>query len=543
MEKVENKKDVSLNLPNGYDVVTEYKDNIEQNIVDNLIDYFGRVYYRTNNTKHTGKIRNNSISKYDNQILNYISKKTLILLAIFIPLFFLGVLGFVLISSLAGGDIGSINAHLVEVAGAGTAKFASLQGLVIAGFIFSSFFIIASVAVLIWIGVWGYRRLLQTERINDKVNQWNRNFDNFVSNLKFGGLMNTIQASTPDFVVDKHTPSYDRRIYNLHNRIYSYADIPQDARRLEYLNLLSGFYKGNAFSLSFSSWEWFREAKVIDQDIDANLSQMNINIKRNLKRFEDGICVLAVDTFVDPDLNFVLNNPDGKNIRLQNKIFNNIFSLAVNNPKNAYKVFTPYVQHTLSRLKTWSDASKCIRQVIKEGTKIYVIFDGSNGFFKFDRILKKELNYVFNTNKVKPNVIFQDEKTIKEVYNENKIKCGSLDESASLMVEYILEEFDLLYTALEMATCYPTDAVIDSMKKTNRSTTLKDVLEDKKRSTSGLADRTINELNSQFANNAIDLNQLDVNLSRRPPMFNAQRASLTSNLEKFTTTKKSPFDV
>ncbi len=347
--------------------------------------------------------------------------------------------------------------------------------------------LLISVVLLVSVIYWMRLDKRFARHTREKIKEWNRVFERFSMSLDRASILNAVQSGIPDFVLDKRTPAYDRKIYNIHNRVYAYSGIPQDAKRVSYTNTLSGFYKGFAFSLSVSTWEWFREAKIVEEDLNNNASSLNIKLRRSLKRFEDSICLLVVDTFADPKLNFVLNNPEGKNIRLQNDIFNNIFSLAVNNGKHAHNVFTPYVQHSLSRLKTWSSTSKNIRQVIKEGSKIYVIFDADPDFFKFDRITKPSLNYVFNSKNISENTVYKNGEIIstandKKKKDKYKIKCGSLDETASLMTEYVLEEADLLYTALEMATCFPADDMfVRNADKGTRSKTLLNILEEKRR--------------------------------------------------------------
>lgn len=484
MKETITKKNKTI-LPEDFDVVTKYEETIEQSIVDNLFDYFGRTYYKIQNKNDGTIVRNDFISDHDIRLKKFIGNKN--------RFYSLGILGLVIsgIASVLGALLGFNNVTYFQVPYYIVIAIGTLclcLALFFSGFLLN----------------WNVINNKNKKRINKKITTWNNAFNKFSGNLSKVSIMNALECSIPDFVCDKHTPAYDKKIFNLHNRIYSYADIPQDAMRCEFSNLSSGFYKENAFSLSYSKWEWFREAKVIDKSINDKTKKTKdetkklINIRRSLKRFEDSICVIAFDTFSDPKLNFVLNNPDGRNIKLQNNIFNNVFSLAVNDTKLAYKIFTPYVQHTLARLKTWTDSSRSIRQVIKEGNKIYVVFDGNKDFFKFDRIVKPELNYVFNTNHVTPSVLMNENKKTIEEDKTKEIKCGSLDETAALMAEYILEETDLMFTALEMGTCYPLDSIIEEDKILN-SNSLLDILNEKREDSKKGKFDTINKLNENLS--------------------------------------------
>lgn len=507
-------------LPDGYDVVGEYQDNIEQSLVDNLFDYFGRVYYKNHSlnggTKDQIRLRNSYLSKYDKKIFKLINKKFVKYSIATLIILLLTIAGFLLFYFLVGGDYNSVINKADSLAQDPNLLINDQNGwLILFLVVFVSICLLGILGiVLLFITItWYTRSNRQYNRIIRKNKMWNRSFYNFATNLSEKGVLNAIQASIPYFVVDKHTPTFDKSIYNIHNRIYSYANIPQDARRIKFGCLSSGFYRGNAYSLSYSSWEWFREAKVIDQNkLEGN--KINIHARRSLRRFEDSICVLTVDTFAEPKLNFVLNNPDGKNIRLQNKIFNNVFSLAVNNPDLAYTVFTPYVQHTLARCKTWTDSSRGIRQVIKEGSKVYVVFDGKEDFFKFSRVIDPRLNYVFNSVEARSSVLLAKQNRLSDVSPNELLKLGSLDETASLMTEYILEEVDIMFTALEMATCYPMDNII--VKKQKHARSLYDVLEEK-RNNPGLRFKTLSQLDEKFdeVNKKVD----EIGLRQQAPLF------------------------
>ena len=507
-------------LPEGYDVIGEYQDNIEQSLVDNLFDYFGRVYYKNHSinggSKDQIKLRNSYLSKYDKKIFKLVNKKFVSYLIASLVFLLIATIGYVLFYFFVGSSYNDVINKANSLAVDPNSIITTSNGwliLFLVVFVVINLFALIAIIMLIFTISWYIKNNRQYNRIIKKNKMWNKSFYNFATNLTEKGILNAIQASIPYFVVDKHTPSFDKTIYNIHNRIYSYANIPQDARRIRFNCLSSGFYRGNAFSLSFSSWEWFREAKVIDQN-KVGPSKVNIHARRSLRRFEDCICVLAVDTFAEPKLNFVLNNPDGKNIRLQNKIFNNVFSLAVNNPDLAYTVFTPYVQHTLSRCKTWTDSSRGIRQVIKEGSKVYVVFDGREDFFKFSRIIDPRLNYVFNSVEARSSVLLSKQNRLSDVSHNELLKLGSLDETASLMTEYILEETDILFTALEMATCYPMDNII--VKKQKQAKTLYDVLEEKKNNP-GMKFKTITELNSSF--DEINKKVADIGFNQKAPTF------------------------
>ena len=466
-------------LPSNYDVVSDYQENTEQGIVDSLFDYFGKVYYQSDLNTRDKKVRNNYISKYDARILKMFARRTTKLWFAFAILFILGVAGLLGVYFGTTFDLQGIMQNTIE-------WIPGVWGVVLFAFIIALSIGMLIIAFILLISVIYWMKLDArfAKRTREKIKEWNRVFDRFSKSLEKNPILNAIQSGMPEFVLDKRTPAYDRKIYNIHNRIYAYSGIPQDARRISYTNTLSGFYKGAAFSLSNSTWEWFREAKLVEEEINDRNTEVNINVRRSLKRFEDSINLLVVDTFADPKLNFVLNNPDGKNIRLQNDIFNNIFSLAVNNPKHVHNVFTPYAQHSLSRLKTWTSICKNIRQVIKEGSKIYVVFDADPDFFKFERITDPSLNYVFNSKNISDNTVFKNGEVFSSKSNKKKnrykIKCGSLDETASLMVEYILEEVDLLFTGLEMATCFPTDDAFEKDVKNSRAKTLMSILEEKR---------------------------------------------------------------
>lgn len=124
-----------------------------------------------------------------------------------------------------------------------------------------------------------------------------------------------------------------------------------------------------------------------------------------------------------------------------------------------------------------------------------------------------------------PNVIIGDKKVVKEIKKNKKLKCGSLDETTSLMVEYILEEFDLMFSALEMATCYPTDSVIENIRNDIKSKTLLDVLEEKKTGKpSDLSSKTISQLNQPLEKNEAQAMAINNNV-KASPLFNRQNAS------------------
>lgn len=526
-----NKEIEKFALPKGYDVVTEYQENVEQGIVDSLFDYFGKVYYKSDVNTQGKKVRNEYISKYDKKLLKMFASRTHNLWFVFAALLFTGVVGLTLFLTLIGTDIADgVTSLAAKLSNFDTTSPLYMFLIVFFAIIFAFIIgcLLLSIITLVSVIYWMKLDSKHSKRMKDKIQEWNRVFDSFSKSLDKNSILNAVQSSIPDLIFDKKTPSYDRKIYNIHNRVYSYSSIPQDAKRISYTNTLSGFYKGYAFSLSTSSWEWFREAKVVEEDLRESNASVHINIKRSLKRFEDNLSLLVVDTFANPKLNFVLNNPEGKNIRLQNDIFNNVFSLAVNNAKYAHNVFTPYVQHTLSRLKTWSDSSKNIRQIIKEGSKIYVIFDSDPDFFKFERVANPAYNYIFNSKNLDESSIFKDGKKVSgkdtkksTKANAKSVKCGSLDETASLMTEYILEETDLLFSALEMATCYPADdAFINSSKENKKSKTLLNVLEEKRnKDYSKLATERINSITSDD----LDLQESTMNVpdwnSDKTPTF------------------------
>ncbi len=504
-------------LPEGYDVIGEYQDNIEQSLVDNLFDYFGRAFYKpsSSDNKNKIKIRNSYLSKYDKKIFKLVNKKFIVYSIVAAIFLLLTIAGFLLYYFFVGDSVNAVSIKASDLAASNNliTTQSGWLALFLAVLVFICLLGVLTLVFLVITVIWYFRTNKQYNRIINKNKMWNKAFYNFANNLSESGLVNAIQASIPNLVIDKHTPSFDRSIYNIHNRIYSYADIPQDACRTDFKCLSSGFYKGNAYSLSYSSWEWFREAKVVDENRQGK-NKINIHARRSLRRFEDNICVLTVDIFAEPKLNFVLNNPDGKNIRLQNKIFNNVFSLAVNNPDLAYTVFTPYVQHTLSRCKTWTDACRSIRQVIKEGSKIYVVFDGKKDFFKFTRIIDPRLNYVFNSVEARTSALIDQDHKLVRASTTELLKLGSLDETASLMTEYILEETDLFFTALEMATCYPMDNIIAKKRKNAR--TLYDVLEEKCNNPSSTKFKTLVELNDNFK----EIAQEDVAMKKRTiPIF------------------------
>ncbi len=506
-----------IRLPEGYDIINDYQENTEQAVVDNLFDYFGHVYYKNHGDSTVVKARNHYISKHDLNLFRLIDKKIIKFGVITSVLILLGVIGYILFYFLVGSTFAEVSQKSASLAGNWTTQQWDT--------LFISVFTIICLISFIGIVMFGFTlywiliKSTESKRVNNKIRDWNEVFYNFSHNLTKTGIHNAIQAAIPNLVIDKHTPAYDRKTYNLHSRIYSYGEIPRDAKKIDFKNVVSGFYKGSPWSISYSAWEWFREAKVVDQKTDADGRKVFVNVKRSLRRFEDKINVLTVDTFAESKLNFVLNNPDGKNIRLQNKIFNNIFSLAVNNPKLAYTVFTPYVQHTLARCKTWTDSCRQIRQVIKEGSKIYVVFDGKENFFNFDRITNPELNYIFNSRHEYTNVVVGGD---RRLYGKQKrFAIGSLDESASLMTEYILEELDILFSVLEMATCYPLDDALVAKEKSKR--TLYDVLEEKRNDADKLKYKTIQDLDDRFH----EIPKANVDLSQPwEPQFKGQKIDI-----------------
>lgn len=510
MQNIDN--NISKRLPDGYDVIDTYQNVTEQAIVDNLFDYLGKVYYKTDHSSKGEKIRNSAISKYDKQLFKFINRKIGVFLAwaaLFIAITIGGLLAF-------GILIGENQTKIVEQISTFSSQWnwslTSVEALVYSVAAIICLFALIALYCLVMIFYWFFTRCSQRTRVKEKVSQWKNNYARFTSNLTKSGIKNAIQTSIPELVFDKATPMYDKRIYNLHNRIYSYSNIPQDAKKNEYKNLSSGFYKGYAFSLSYSAWEWFREAKVVSQVASKSEHAIGFSAKRSLKRFSDSICVLTIDTFSEPKLNFVLNNVEGTNIKLQNTVFNKVFTLAVNNPKLAYTVFTPYVQHTLSRCKTWSQSSKAIRQVIKEGTKIHVVFDGKKDFFDFEMLTNPEKNIAFISKEkyLRSSSYPTNKRKNLTIYAKNKY--GSLDDTAALMVEYLLEETDILYTALEMGTCFPMN---NSFKQYNNNIekTLFNVLEEKKQSVS--LDPIITQLNERIR----EVPQAEVNFNTKKPTF------------------------
>lgn len=487
-------------LPEGYDVIDTYQRDTEQSIVDNLFAYFGKVYYQKHDLPvEVRKIRNQSISLYDRQLFKFLSKKigkSGILACIFI---IIAAILAGLFLSLVGSNVLTVSLKIEEWVLNGMLTTQVWETLVIIMIwiicLFILFGLIAAIKSLIWLN----RQSKERARVSKKVSEWNANYAKFTASLSKSGIKNALQIAIPELIFDKMTPAFDSKTLNLHSRIYSYCNIPQDAKKNTFKNLSSGFYKGNPFTISYSSWEWYREAKVISQSTNPK-NQKNVKVRRSLKRFEDSICVLTIDTFAEPKLNFVLNNPDGKNINLQNNVFNKVFALAVNDPRLAYKVFTPYVQHTLSRCKTWADPAKAIRQVIKEGSKIYVVFDGEENFFNFERITNKELNQVFSS---KDNYVRQ--LYGQKVYDKGmtkRVHFGSLDETASLMVEFILDEMDILFSALEMGVCYPSDDALTTTAKSDAKN-LHEILEEKKLA---LNPEPQNEIESETVNPDTSLN-------------------------------------
>lgn len=464
-------------LPEGYDVIDTYQKNTEQAIVDSLFGYFGKVYYQNEDVPtEIHKIRNRSASKYDHQLFKLLTKrigKNGVLACVFI---IIAAVLTALFSSFIGTDIRSVTLKIEYWVLDGILTTQAWEVLVILMLwiicIFLLFGLIAATKCIIW----AYRQHKEKVRVATKVSEWNANYAKFAASLSRTGIQNALQVAIPDLIFDTITPTFDRKTLNLHSRIYAYCNIPQDAKKSTFKNLSSGFYKGNPFTISYSSWEWYREAKIINQSTDKKNVE-NFKVSRSVKRFEDEICVLTIDTFAEPKLNFVLNNPEGKNINLQSGVFNSVFSLAVNDPRLAYKVFTPYVQHTLSRCKTWADPAKAIRQVIKEGSKIYVVFDGNANFFNFERLTNNELNQVFNSKDSYVKELFG-----QKVFHKGLIKrthFGSLDETASLMAEFVLDEMDILFTALEMGVCYPFDDALTVHAKPNMKS-LHEILEEKK---------------------------------------------------------------
>lgn len=499
-------------LPDGYDVIDTYQNITEQAIVDNLFDYLGKVYYETNHSSKGEKIRNTAISKYDKQLFKFINRKLGMFIAwavFFIAITIAGALSFsILVGSTPVKIVDQINIFAIDW----NWTLVYVEALIYSIFSLLCLFALISLFCLIMILYWFITRCSQRTRVKEKITQWKSNYARFTCNLSKSGIKNAMQASDPELILDKTTPVYDKRIYNLHSRISSYSDIPADAKKTEYKNLSSGFYKGYAFSLSYSSWEWFRDTKVINKIPSKSKQDSMVGASRSLKKLTDDICVLTIDTFAEPKLNFVLNNVEGANIRLQNNVFNKLFSLAVNNPQLAFKVFTPYVQHTLSRCKTWSQSSKSIRQVIKEGSEIHVIFDGKKDFFDFEMLTNPEKNVAFIAKeKYLKKTTSADSKARNSIaYLKNKY--GSLDDTASLMVEYMLNETDILYTALEMGTCFPTSNTFKHHSKKIEKT-LFDVLEEKRKSIS--FNSSIPQLNEELD----EMLQAETNFNSKQPTF------------------------
>ncbi|MGL4951044.1 MAG: hypothetical protein ACRC4M_04415 [Mycoplasma sp.] len=421
------------------------------------------------------RIRNKAVSKYDEHLFALIKRKfwSKIGFSAFCLLAFIG--GVVAWFFLIGSNLKFTVRTVQDWADASGIPLIYME--IIVGTAFALLMLLALTSIILFLlGLnWQFKKTREASRVKEKVNQWNQNYTNFANNLTSSGIKAAIQTSITDLIFDKGTPLYDKKTFNLHNRIYTYSSIPQDAHRIEFKNLSSGFYKGSPFNVSYSKWEWFREAKVIDQKINKESNVITNSVSRSLKRFEDSICVVTIETFAEPKLNFVLNNPDGRNLRLQNSIFNDIFSLAVNNQKLAYKIFTPYVQHTLSRCKTWSGNCKSIRQVIKEGSKLHVVLDGKDDFFNFDVITNPELNHIFRSKDLYFKNVVSGKPKAKTL--NKRLKFGSLDDSAALMTEYIFEELDVLISALEMGACLPVD---NSLRAKPNHKTLYDVLEEKR---------------------------------------------------------------
>lgn len=508
-----------IKLPDGYDFIDDYQKNTEQNVVDNLFDYFGHVYYKNYDGSTIKKARNHYISKHDIRLFHLLDKRILrngLLALIFGAI---AIVGYVLYYFFVGPTFGAVQEKVQSLIGQAGIDKIGWEIIIYGSFVLTCFFALLAIIFFGFFIYWIVVRAAEQRRVDGKIKDWNQVFYNFSHNLTKSGIHNAIQASIPDLVLDKHTPRYDRKSYNLHSRVYTYADIPRDARKIEFKNLFSGFYKGSPFSVSYSAWEWFREAKEISQKTDSTGHKVFVNVKRKLRRFEDKICVLSIDSYAESKLNFVLSNPDGKNIRLQNKIFNNVFTLAVNNPKLAYTVFTPYVQHSLARCKTWSDAGRAIRNVIKEGNKIYVIFDGKSDFFNFERITNPELNYVFNSRHEYTNVIIGGDRRIQG--KRKKFAIGSLDEAASLMTEYILEELDILFTALEMGSCYPLDDAL--LEKAKSKKTLYDILDEKREANLDHKYKIVGDIRDRFSEIPI----ADVELRNKfMPTYNNEKITL-----------------
>ncbi|MGL4948334.1 MAG: hypothetical protein ACRC42_03025 [Mycoplasma sp.] len=427
------------------------------------------------------KVRNSAVSKYDEYLFALIKRIFWTRVAWAAFYFFLCIAGLIVFWFVAGSSVSTVWNQIQIWASQAGMSVIYMQIIVIGVFaIILSFALVGLVYVMLALN-WKFKKGYELRRVRTKVDEWNQNYANFSHNLTVKGVRTAVSGAFADLVFDNVTPSYDRNSYNLHSKIYSFSNIPQDAQKIEFKNLNSGYYKGLPFNISYSKWEWFREAKVITQSTSVQKNEVKNKVSRSLKRFEDSICVLTVDTFSEPNLNFVLKNPDGRNITLQNKVFNDVFSLAVNNHKLAYKIFTPFVQHTFARCKTWSVNAKAIRQVIKEGTKLHVVFDGKRDFLNFEIITNPEYNYIFKSKDLYFKNVINEKPRISEL--NKRIRFGSLDESASLMAEYIFEEVDLFVSALEIAASLPMD---DFVQKRNSQKTLLDVLEEKRLAASGL---------------------------------------------------------
>ncbi|MGL4951679.1 MAG: DUF3137 domain-containing protein [Mycoplasma sp.] len=420
------------------------------------------------------KVTNKTVSEYDEGLFYLLNKKmkvTGIWSLIFFTLFGAS---FALWWYFIGTTFGAVNDNISIWAKSLSMDIVWMRVMIISALSIMGLFFIAGVVYLALFCNWKFRKNSESSRIKRKVNNWNQCYKNFSNNISLSGIKAAVESSVPDLIFDKTTPKYDKNSYCLHDRIYNYGNIPQDAHRLQFKNITSGFYKGAPFNISFSSWEWYREAKIINETNsknDANTSS------RSLKRFEDSICIITVDSFANPKLNFVLKNPDGRNIKLQNEVFNEIFSLAVNDKEKAYQVFTPYVQHTMSRCKTWSPNCKAIRQVIKDGSKIHIIFDGKSDFFEFEKVLNPQLNQMFANARTYADNNQTEQRPMNSVINK-KVGFGSLDDTASIIVEYIFNDIDLLISMLEISTCLPIDTKVS--KLIDGKKTLFNVLQEKR---------------------------------------------------------------
>ncbi len=478
----------------AYDTISKYKNIVEQNIVDGLFDYFGRIYYKIDPNNKAGEVKNEYLTtRYMDEASRRERrwKQDSIWCAIFLILF---AVAFVCVWFFVG--------NLPN-------DFKNYENYIyIPSWLLVALLLFIGVLLLISTIINFSKSFMMMRYSKDQLKNWNNSFYYFTKRIENQGIKDAIEYGMSDLILDKHTASYDRTIYGLHNRLYTYADIPKDARRTKYHNLTSGVYKNNPFTISYSEWEWFREGREINEDVDAAYHTINVNLKRRLHRFEDSMIILSMDIDANPNLNFILNNFNGKNIKLQNNVFNSLFNLVVNDQNLAYKVFTPYVQHTYSRLKTWSPVSKMIRQVIKEGNKLYVIIDGFNDFFKFNKITDPELNIMFNTS---------------ERLSLSEIKVGSLDETASLMTEYILEETDLLYTILELGASLPADPEILVLKQKIKAEYMS------RRPKNNLFDIIANRRSRGVGSEAMDLMSNDFQrnrVSNETPLWNAQQAPL-----------------